>query len=82
MKILELCVCFVIAANSMFAQQVISSAGETYSNINGSIAFTIGEVVIFTGTNGTTNLTQGFHQFNCSFECGSTDNAGVAQSIC
>jgi hypothetical protein len=54
------------AAFAASAQEVISSQGETYSNANGSIDFTVGEVVINTGTNGTNDLTQGFHQTNWS----------------
>jgi hypothetical protein len=50
-----------------FSQEVISTQGESYSNENGSIDFTIGEVVINTGTDGTNNLTQGFHQTNWNF---------------
>lgn len=44
------------------AQEVISSQGDSYSQVNGSIDFTIGEVVTNTlaGDNG--YLTQGFHQ--------------------
>jgi hypothetical protein len=49
------------------AQEVISSQGETYSNVNGSIDFTVGEVIINTGSNGTNDLTQGFHQTNWNF---------------
>jgi hypothetical protein len=49
---------------SLSAQEVVSSQGETYSNSNGSMDFTVGEVVIDTGTNGTNDLTQGFHQTN------------------
>jgi hypothetical protein len=49
------------------AQEVISSQGETYSNVNGSIDFTVGEVIINTGTDGTNELTQGFHQTNWNF---------------
>lgn len=52
---------------SLSAQEVVSSQGETYSNANGSIDFTVGEVVISTGTNGTNDLTQGFHQTNWNF---------------
>ena len=55
------------AAFSASAQEVISSQGETYSNTNGSIDFTVGEVVINTGSNGTNDLTQGFHQTNWNF---------------
>ena len=49
------------------AQEVVSSQGETYSNANGSIDFTVGEVIINTGSNGTNDLTQGFHQTNWNF---------------
>ena len=55
------------AAFSASAQEVISSQGETYSNANGSIDFTVGEVIVNTGTNGTNDLTQGFHQTNWNF---------------
>ena len=48
-------------------QEVVSSQGETYSNANGSIDFTVGEVIVNTGTNGTNDLTQGFHQTNWNF---------------
>lgn len=54
-------VCFVNA------QEVVSTQGDSYSNANGSIDFTIGEVVTETGTDGTTDLTQGFHQTNWNF---------------
>ncbi|MEY3199844.1 MAG: hypothetical protein RJA13_1802 [Bacteroidota bacterium] len=49
------------------AQEVVSSQGQTYSNANGSIDFTVGEVIINTGSNGTNDLTQGFHQTNWNF---------------
>ena len=52
------------AAFAATAQEVVSSQGETFSNANGSMDFTVGEVVINTGTNGTNDLTQGFHQTN------------------
>jgi hypothetical protein len=49
------------------AQEVVSSNGESYSNANGSIDYTVGEVVTMTGTNGTNDITQGFHQTNWNF---------------
>jgi hypothetical protein len=55
------------AAFAATAQEVLSSQGETYSNVNGSIDFTVGEVIINTGSNGTNDLTQGFHQTNWNF---------------
>lgn len=57
----------LLASFSISAQEVISSQGETYSNTNGIIDFTIGEVIINTGTNGTNDITQGFHQTNWVF---------------
>lgn len=52
---------------SIKAQNVISTQGESYSNLNGGIDFTIGEVVMSTGSNGINDLTQGFHQTNWNF---------------
>lgn len=49
------------------AQEVVSTQGDSYSNSNGSIAFTIGEVAIDTGTYGTNDITQGFHQTTWNF---------------
>jgi hypothetical protein len=49
---------------SVSAQEVVATQGDSYSNASGSIDFTIGEVVINTGTDGTNDLTQGFHQTN------------------
>jgi hypothetical protein len=56
-----------LAAFAATAQEVVSSQGQTYSNANGSIDFTVGEVIINTGSNGTNDLTQGFHQTNWNF---------------
>ncbi len=52
----------IVGSAAAFGQEVISSQGDSYSNSSGSIDFTIGEVVINTGTNGINDLTQGFHQ--------------------
>ena len=49
---------------SVSAQEIISTQGDSYSGTNGNVDFTIGEVVIDTGTDGTNNITQGFHQTN------------------
>ena len=49
------------------AQEVVSTQGDSYSNASGSIDFTIGEVIINTGTDGTNDITQGFHQTNWNF---------------
>ena len=64
-QVLTCCSIFVlIAAN---AQEVVSTQGDSYSNANGSIDFTIGEVVIKTNSDGSNDLTQGFHQTNWNF---------------
>lgn len=57
----------LFATISVSAQEVVSTQGDFYSNSNGNIAFTIGEVIINTGTDGTNDLTQGFHQTNWNF---------------
>ncbi len=61
-------VCFglLIAASQFSAQtierQVIGSAGTTLTNGTISLDFTVGELAVSTITDGTTTLTQGFHQ--------------------
>ena len=52
---------------SVSAQEVVSTQGDSYSNASGSIDFTLGEVIIDTGTDGTNDITQGFHQTNWNF---------------
>jgi hypothetical protein len=49
------------------AQEVVATQGESYTNAGANIDFTIGEVIINTGTDGTNDLTQGFHQTNWNF---------------
>ena len=49
------------------AQEVVATQGDSYSNASANIDFTIGEVVINTGTDGNNDLTQGFHQTNWNF---------------
>ena len=55
------------ASLAVSAQEVVATQGESYSNASASIDFTIGEVIIDTGTDGTNDLTQGFHQTNWKF---------------
>jgi hypothetical protein len=57
----------LLTSLSVTAQEVVSTQGDSYSNASGSIDFTIGEVIINTGTDGTNDLTQGFHQTNWNF---------------
>ena len=53
--------------SSVHSQEVVSTQGETYSSPNAIIDFTVGEVVINTVSDGTNNITQGFHQTNWNF---------------
>ena len=62
------------------AQEVVSTQGDSYSNGTANISFTIGEVVINTGTDGTNDLTQGFHQTNWNF-LGVEDHAPNYEAI-
>jgi hypothetical protein len=57
----------LFATLTVSAQEVVSTQGDSYSNGSANIDFTIGEVVINTGTDGTNDLTQGFHQTNWNF---------------
>ena len=57
----------LFASISVSAQEVIATQGDSYSNASANIDFTIGEVIIDTGTDGTNDLTQGFHQTNWNF---------------
>lgn len=49
------------------AQEVVSTQGDSYSNGSASVDFTIGEVIIDTGSDGSNDVTQGFHQTNWKF---------------
>ena len=57
----------LFASISVSAQEVVSTQGDSYSNASANIDFTLGEVIIDTGTDGTNDLTQGFHQTNWNF---------------
>ena len=57
----------VLTTLSVTAQEVVATQGDSYSNTSGSIDFTVGEVVINTGTDGSNSITQGFHQSNWKF---------------
>jgi hypothetical protein len=61
---------FLLSLLSTFAvsaQEVVSTQGGSYSNVSANIDFTIGEIVINTGSSGSIELTQGFHQTNWNF---------------
>lgn len=51
----------------LYAQNVISTQGDSYITPSLSVDFTIGEPVINTISDGITTLTQGFQQTNWSF---------------
>ncbi|MFT6137821.1 MAG: hypothetical protein ACJAUJ_000907 [Salibacteraceae bacterium] len=57
----------LLATGIVSAQEVVCTQGDSYSNASGSIDFTLGEVIIATGTDGTNDITQGFHQTNWNF---------------
>ena len=57
----------LLSTIAVSAQEVVSTLGDSYSNASSNIDFTIGEVIINTGTDGTVDLTQGFHQTNWNF---------------
>jgi hypothetical protein len=57
----------LLASLSSYGQEVIASQGDSYSTPQGNVNFTIGEVVINTGTDGVNDITQGFHQTNWNF---------------
>jgi hypothetical protein len=57
----------LLAEGSVSAQEVLSTQGDSYSNASASIDFPLGEVIIATGTDGTNDITQGFHQTNWNF---------------
>ena len=57
----------LLSTIAVSAQEVLSTQGDSYSNASSNIDFTIGEVIINTGTDGTVDLSQGFHQTNWNF---------------
>lgn len=67
MKIRLLVFFSILTVSSSFSQDVVSSQGDSYSNSTANIDYTIGEVAINTGTNGTYDITQGFHQTNWNY---------------
>lgn len=58
---------FLASVSNLIGQEVIGSSGGTMNDGSISMDYTLGEVVIFTGSNGTNDLTQGFHQTNWQF---------------
>lgn len=60
-----------------WTQEVISSQGESYSSLNASIDFTLGEVVINSVSSNNLTLNQGFHQTQWDF-LGIEDNKNLS----
>lgn len=68
-KLLFLCVLSVALTQAQsLERQVIGSSGTSFSNASAQIDFTVGELVVTTITDGTNELTQGFHQTNLSVD--------------
>ena len=62
MKKITILLLFILFTSQLMAQEVVASSGTSISNANGSIDFTIGEAIIFTLTDTSNTLTQGFQQ--------------------
>ena len=56
------CVFFWLLMSNLISQEVIATQGNSSSNSSAILDYTIGEVVIITGTDGKNDVTQGFHQ--------------------
>jgi hypothetical protein len=52
----------LFGAHTLYAQQIVSSAGGTYAGTNLNVDYSIGECITETFTTGNTKITQGFHQ--------------------
>jgi hypothetical protein len=55
---------YVIIHITSSGQQVVTTSGDFYQNTNGSISWTLGEIMTDTYTNNQSVLTQGFQQPN------------------
>lgn len=67
MKKVRLALLAMIFSGVIYAQEVVSTQGESYYGGSANIDFTIGEAIINTETDGTYEITQGFHQTNWNF---------------
>ncbi|RZN83018.1 MAG: hemagglutinin protein [Winogradskyella sp.] len=61
---IAICLLMGLTYGQSIERQVIASTGNTLSNSSVIMDFTLGEVAITTVTDGTTTLSQGFHQGN------------------
>ncbi len=62
MKTLLILTLLLLGLNSSFAQKVVSANGGTATAAGTVVSWTIGEPITATVSDGTTTLTQGFHQ--------------------
>ena len=62
MKVIFYVTLFFLGTNISFAQKVISANGGTATAAGTEVSWTIGEPITATISDGTTTLTQGFHQ--------------------
>jgi len=60
-KVIGCVFCFLFMSN-LTSQEVIATQGNSSSNSIATLDYTIGEVVIMTGTDNQNDITQGFHQ--------------------
>ena len=62
-KLLLILLCLpIIGLGQVTSPSVVSISGDSYSNTNIIMDYTLGEIAVETHTNSTTVLTQGFHQ--------------------
>lgn len=64
----------------IFSQEVLSSCGGSAHSSTGTISYTLGELVISTGTGSTRTITQGFHQSRTTITA-TLETAGSTFSI-
>ncbi len=62
MKEITFLIIFILTGTTLFAQEVVASAGKTKKAGNIELSWTLGETVIKTVSGGTNIITQGFHQ--------------------
>ncbi|PLW94297.1 MAG: hypothetical protein C0592_03270 [Marinilabiliales bacterium] len=75
--ILSLCITF-----SINAQELVSNSGAYFSNSSGSLAWSVGEAVIATISDGADTLTQGFHQSRFVFtDISESQIEGISVSV-
>ena len=73
------CVFYVLLTSNLLSQQVIATQGSSSSNSTATLDYTIGEVVIMTGTDNQNHITQGFHQ--PIFEITTIDNTEICCEV-